>query len=893
MAHESEWLTGKRRIDSRLKATGWDIVPFSQDILLSSPDKVAVEELPTANGPADYGLFVAGRLLGIVEAKKVGVNPQNVLEQAKRYAGGAFNGVGNWDGLRVPFLYASNGELIWHLDVRPEKLVSRQIKGFHSAEALQSLFERDLTPSVRCLVQTPPDQIGRLRSYQRNCILAVEKEMITGRRDLMVAMATGTGKTFLTVAQIYRLLESKLVRKVLFLVDRKALAAQAVREFNAFNTPKGNKFTQEYELYSQRFQREDFGEDSPFDPKVLPNEYLTAPKLSHTFVYVSTIQRMARNLFGAEASFPQTPNDADSDDDADKLDIPIYAFDLIIADECHRGYSAQELSLWRDTLQHFDAIRVGLTATPAFHTVSVFGEPVFRYGVEQAIREGYLVDYEAVLIKSKVRINGVFLKEGERVGKIDTETGEELFDDVEDERTFSAEDIEREITAPDSNRKIIEEVAKHAYAHEAQTGRFPKILIFAVNDIPHASHADQLVRICREVFNQGDDFVQKITGNPNVDRPLQRIREFRNRPKPKVVVTVDMLSTGVDIPALEFIVFLRPVKSRILWEQMLGRGTRRCDDINKSKFVVFDCFDGTLIRYFKNVSNFKIESPQKPVLSIPQIIEKIWQNIDRQYHSNVLVKRLRRIEKEMSGDARTMFAQWIEDGDVGKFAGDLLRSLRDSFTDTMKLLRNPKFQKLLVEYPRAMRSFWVSYDTEDEVSSRVEERFGEHATASDYLDAFSKFIREHQDQITAIKILLERPKDWNPQALEQLRQTLRQHNFNEAKLKEAHARVYHKQLADIISMVKHAAREELPILSAEERVEAVITRIRSRHQFSPEQLQWLAFIQNHLVNNLSIDLDDLENQPVFTDRGGVARARRLFGAQLPELIDELNLALAA
>jgi type I restriction enzyme R subunit len=214
----------------------------------------------------------------------------------------------------------------------------------------------------------------------------------------MVAMATGTGKTFLTVAQIYRLLESKLVRKILFLVDRKALAAQAVREFNAFNTPKGNKFTQEYEVNSQRFQREDFGDDSPFNPKVLPNEYLTAPKLSLTFVYVSTIQRMARNLFGAAAAFPQS-NDPDYEEDADKLDIPIYAFDLIVADECHRGYSAQELSLWRDTLQHFDAIRVGLTATPAVHTVSVFGEPVFRYGVEQAIREGYLVDYEAVLKK--------------------------------------------------------------------------------------------------------------------------------------------------------------------------------------------------------------------------------------------------------------------------------------------------------------------------------------------------------------------------------------------------------------------------------------------------------------------------------------------------------------
>src|SRR5438105_3198587 len=495
-------------------------------------------------------------------------------------------------------------------------------------------------------------------------------------------MATGTGKTFLTVAQIYRLLESQFAKRILFLVDRKALAAQAVREFNAFTTPHNQKFTQEYEVYSQRFQKEDFGDDDPFDPKVLPNEYLTAPKSSHTFVYVSTIQRMARNLFGAEGCFPQSAGDADYEDDtlapigaegqgqgaADKLDIPIHAFDVIIADECHRGYTAQEMSVWRDTLNHFDAVKIGLTATPAAHTTALFGAPVFRYTVEQAILDGFLVDYEPVAIKSDVRMNGVFLKEGETVERVDTDTGQKALDQLEDERQFDAASVERDITAPDSNRKIIEEVAKYAYEHEAATGHFPKILIFAVNDIPHTSHADQLVKICRAVFNQGDDFVKKITGNPNVDRPLQRIREFRNRPNPKIVVTVDMLSTGVDIPALEFIVFLRPVKSRILWVQMLGRGTRKCPEISKTKFTVFDCFDGTLIRYFKDVSNFKIEVPGKEPLTIPQIIDHIWQNIDRQYQINVLVKRLRRIETDISGDARALFAKYIPDGQIGQYA---------------------------------------------------------------------------------------------------------------------------------------------------------------------------------------------------------------------------------
>src|SRR5438552_13128214 len=127
MLNEAEWLTRKSRIDTRLKQNGWQLVRFAPGLDLKALDKVALEELPTANGPADYALFVNGRLLGIIEAKKVTVNPQNVLEQAKRYASGVFAAVGEWNGLRVPFLYASNGTLIWHVDTRPGKLVSRTL----------------------------------------------------------------------------------------------------------------------------------------------------------------------------------------------------------------------------------------------------------------------------------------------------------------------------------------------------------------------------------------------------------------------------------------------------------------------------------------------------------------------------------------------------------------------------------------------------------------------------------------------------------------------------------------------------------------------------------------------------------------------------------------------
>lgn len=889
---ESEWQTRKRRIDTRLRSLGWKIAPHKQGMDTSKLDAVALEEYPTANGPADYALFVRGQFLGIIEAKKVTVNPQNVLEQAKRYALGATDGPGNWDGYRVPFLYASNGELIWHLDTRGHKRISRQISDYHTPAALTEFFRREIAQAFDWFLDTPIDRITRLRPYQQQSIFCAEKAIMDGRRQMLLALATGTGKTFLTVAMIYRLLESKAAKRILFLVDRKALAAQSVREFAAFTTPRGNKFNQEYEVYSQRFQREDFGDDQPFDPKVLPEAYLAAPDESHTFLYVSTIQRMTINLFGREGAFPQDGNDPEMEDDAGKLDIPIHAFDIIIADECHRGYTSSETAIWRQTLQYFDAIKIGLTATPAAHTVAFFGEPIFRYTVEQAVQEGYLVDYDAVSIHSDVRLNGAFLKPGESVGMVDTTTGEEVFDQLEDERQFSSAEIEQKITAPESNRKIILEIAKYAYEHEERTGHFPKILIFAANDLPHTSHSDQLVRLCREVFNQGDDFVQKITGNPNVDRPLQRIREFRNRPNPKVVVSVDMLTTGVDIPALEFIVFLRPVKSRILWEQMLGRGTRRCPDINKTHFTIFDCFGGSLIEYFKDVSAFKVDALQKEAVPLAQVIENIWNNVDRDYNVRVLVRRLQRIEKDMSGEARQKFAQYIEDGDMGRFAASLPQRIKSDFASTLKLLRDPKLQDLLLNYPRAKRSFLVGYEIGDNVTSewkfRVEE---EYLKPEDYLTRFATFIQAKQSEIEALQVLMSRPQDWRTDVLDGLRQKLRSASFDERDLQKASELVHHR-LADIISLVKHAAKDASPIYTAEERVDHAMSQLLAQNRFSDEQLQWLQLIREHLVKNLTIELDDFD-APIFFQRGGLGKAKKVFAGELAPLLQRINEALAS
>src|SRR6266540_424056 len=324
---ESERLTRKRRIDPQLESLGWRVVPFTENCSLADLNNCAIEEYPTENGPADYALCVDGRIIGVLEAKKITLGPQNVLTQAQRYARGLTNSLLNYDGHRAPFLYSTNGEVIWFHDVRHSINRSRKITKFHTPEALRHFVERDFEASLTWL-ETIPNNHPRLRPYQVNANAAVEKTIADRKREMLVAMATGTGKTFTLVNQVYRLMKSGVGQRILFLVDRRALAAQAVRAFASFEPEPGLKFDKIYEVYSQRFQREDFDEDEKFDPKVLPRQYLEAPKPGQAFVYVCTIQRMAINLFGRQAVFE---GDMESiDEDAEQLKIPIHAFDLII-----------------------------------------------------------------------------------------------------------------------------------------------------------------------------------------------------------------------------------------------------------------------------------------------------------------------------------------------------------------------------------------------------------------------------------------------------------------------------------------------------------------------------------------------------------------------------------
>jgi type I restriction enzyme R subunit len=900
---ESESTTRKKRIDQALARDGWRVVLYSRWLAGDRTAADAVAEFPTDSGPADYLLHLDGQPVADVEAKKISVDPRNVIEQAKRYSRSLDGGSARYgpEGYGIPFVYSTNGELIFTCDLRDTLLAAREIKRFHTPDALREALAQGQPQSsasragADLWLRTHPIEDPD-RYYQREAIGAIENALRNGKRQALAAMATGTGKTRMMIASIYRLLKAGYARRVLFLVDRRALAAQAVGALAAYEPEPGLKFDRIYEVYSQRFRREDLEDDTDahaerFDPKLLPPEYLLRPSPRHTFVYVCTIQRMRINLFGRPENVEW--GDHDDESDADRMDIPIHAFDLIVADECHRGYTSAEDSKWREVLDHFDCVKIGLTATPAIHTTSYFGKPIYEYGIRRAEADEFLVGYDPVLIHSEITLKGHFLREGEEVQLKDTETGQLRLDIVEDERDLPPETLTQDWTAPDRDRKIVGEVAAHLLAQEQEKGHFPKTLVFAHNDLAHRSHAEQLAAFFREALSRGDEFVQKITGAPNVDRPLQKIRQFRNRPEPGVVVTVDLLSTGVDIPPLEAIVFLRPIKSRILFEQMLGRGTRLCPAIHKDGFTLFDAVG--VLEYFAKASEFTMEPPAKAARPIREVVEAIYGNDDRDSNVRVLARRMQRIANGISAEGREMMKAYVSEGDIGGFARGLGARLDDDWAGTMRILRDPAFLALLEKYPRARSKFIVAMEAQDTVTSEAVIRTADGRTVKpgDYISAFSQFVRDNPAQVAAIRILLERPRDWSTEALKELRAKLaaRPERFTDDNLRKA----YGAALADIISMVHHAADETDPLLSAEERVDKALARVLGpqARALTPAQDKWLGLIRRHLIANLAIERDDFE---LLEFQGEGATWKRVdgdFGGALGEILARLNEAVAA
>ena len=572
MTHERD---ARQTIDSMLEASGWHIQYYAEHATDASLG-VAVREYPLQDDQsADYLLFINEVAVGILEAKKEGMTLGGALQQAERYHASLPDTLPTLQ--ECPFLYASTGIETYFQDKRDPNSRSRTVFTFHTPEALRVALQPK-TLRQRLKDDLPTLEQGSLWNCQFEAITELEKSLAESRPRALIQMATGSGKTYVAVSSIYRLIKFANFKRVLFLVDRNNLGRQALREFQNYTTPDdGRKFTNLYNV-----------------------QHLASNHIDEiSSVCITTIQRLYSMLKGEpnyesddeeSSDFEQETEDSPPQEVVYNPNIPIDTFDLIIVDECHRSIYGK----WRHTLEYFDAFILGLTATPYSQTLNFFNQNlVYEYRHEQAIDDDVNVGYYVYRIKTEITESGSTVAEGSYVARRDRDTRRLAWEELEDDETYAGNQLDREVVAEDQIRTIIQ-TFKDVLFTELFPSRtnVPKTLIFAKDD----SHAEDIVQFVREVFAKGDDFCQKITYRS--DRPEDLIRQFRTQFNPRIAVSVDMISTGTDIKPLECLLFMRSVRSSGYFEQMKGRGVRTIstDDLHavtsdatkKTHFIIVD-----------------------------------------------------------------------------------------------------------------------------------------------------------------------------------------------------------------------------------------------------------------------------------------------------------------
>ena len=872
----------RENIDKLLTLAGWKVVERKTSL---GSHKEAIKEYPTSSGPADYLLTLNGQPIATVEAKKQNTPVDGVLTQALRYAQDLEGTEAKWGQYKVPFVYSSDGNDIRFQNLFESVSFSRKVEGFHTPDALEEMLSAD---KANALVQLKSEQVrtdygGRqLREYQKEAVEFVVDTLVNRKRKTLVAMATGTGKTFMASALIYHLMKIGYFKRVLFLVDRRSLADQTITALSTFEPEKGNKFDSIYSVYCDRIPTDEETKSIKYNAKILQPSLLKSRQNANTFVYVSTIQRLYSMLKGKEYVEPKSEDEWSDGDDSPigyNSDFPIDSFDLIISDECHRSI----YNKWKYVLEYFDSNQVGLTATPALHTAAFFDcnkpEDMYTYGYQKAIDEGYLVDFDAVRIKTDIDMDEeVTLTKGEAIMVKDVSTGYLTNKLLEDELNIDTSSLERKVTIEDRNRKIVNEVL--SYIDDKQ-----KTIVFAVND----NHADQLVRLFRQSLNKGDDYVQKITYS--IDKPSELIRTFRNLEKPSIVVTVDMLSTGVDIPRVENLVIVKPIRSRILYEQIIGRGTRLCPEINKTHFTVFDTVG--VIEFMKTNGGNVMQPTGTSEKTIGEIISDIKKDNDIDRNIQTLRRKLKRISRNITEDGKKTLENdyGVTSGDIGTFSDTIQDRLAQKEEKIIELFGDAKFQEFLTNYPRYREGFIISKEKRATISISdyiFRTTDGRELKPQDYLESFKLYIKRNANEIEALKILLNEPRKFTMKEFNELKQKLAEtpERYTEHRLQQAAEIVEHtKTPADLYSFVAHAVWDK-ELITPKRRVDRAFGKLKLTVT-NDSQEHWLRDIKSHLETNIIIEQDDFKSLP-FSRRGGFGKANQDFGGNLNYLIEDIN-----
>ena len=579
------------KIDKMLQLAGW-VVQSKKKVDLSASQGVAVREYQTDVGPADYVLFVDRKPVGIIEAKREeeGHRLTTVEEQSSDYANAKLKYLNN-DPL--PFVYESTGTLTRFRDFRYAKARGRRVFSFHRPETFAAWLKKG-KPLRERLQDIPELDTTGLRPAQIVAVNNLETSFKNNRPKALIQMATGAGKTFTAATFVYRLLKHADAKRVLFLVDTKNLGEQAEQEFMTFQPNDDNrKFTELYNV-----QR-------------LSSSYIA----SDSQVCISTIQRLYAILKGEEleeSAELENPNESSwMDKQRNKKqavpveytpNVPIEQFDFIVIDECHRSI----YNLWKQVLDYFDAFLIGLTATPDKRTFGFFNENVVsQYTYEESVSDGVNVPYDVYTIETEISKNGETVKAGWYVDRRDKLTRANRWQQEDEDTTYKRNDLDKKVVNPSQIRNIIKEYKKALRTtifpkrfDENNEYEVPKTLVFAKTD----SHADDIIKIIREEFAEGDGFCKKVTYKIEED-PKSILNRFRNSYYPRIAVTVDMIATGTDVKPLEVLLFMRDVKSINYFEQMKGRGTRTINNDSlqlvsktaksKTHFIIVDAVGAT------------------------------------------------------------------------------------------------------------------------------------------------------------------------------------------------------------------------------------------------------------------------------------------------------------
>ena len=577
-------------------------------------------------------------------------------------------------------------------------------------------------------------------------------------------------------------------------------------------------------------------------------------------------------------------------------------YDLIIVDEAHRGYLLDKemgdtellyrdqrdyQSKYRSVIEYFDAVKIALTATPALQTTEIFGQPVFKYTYREAVIEGYLVDHDAPHdLHTKLRDEGIHYQSGDTVTVYDPVTGEITNSELlNDELNFDVEQFNKKVITRPFNEAVLAEIAKDIDPDNPEEQG--KTLIYAVDD----QHADMIVDILKNIYSEygvDSDAIMKITGSVGGGNPKkvqEAIKRFKNERYPSIAVTVDLLTTGIDVPEITNLVFLRRVKSRILFEQMLGRATRLCPKIHKTHFEIYDP-----VGVYESL---EAVNTMKPVVVNPSVtfgqlldgLETLDEEKQIQYQIDQITAKLQRKKRELNRNTMEHFLSMTGGMNPDQFMG----KVKESTTQDAKkfILQHRELFDWLSETKANGRHPVVVSDRPDELVSHTR-GYGKGNRPEDYLDAFAEYVKTHLNEVAALNIVCTRPKELTRQSLKDLRLMLDREGFTTQQLNTAISELANEEMAaDIISLIRRYAIGST-LISHEARIRRAVGKLKKAHKFTAIEQKWIGRMEKYLLEESVLNVSVFDEDSRFKSAGGFKKIDRIFQNHLENIVMELN-----